>query len=90
MFLKLPQDLTIHDYAEFESKVRAEGIPQPTLHWAKNGQKIEAEEFKQAFAVITESQVSSDIKLEHFGLKDVGEVCAKLCLLIVKVLITYI
>lgn len=27
-FLKLPQDLVIHDYAEFETKVRAEGIPK--------------------------------------------------------------
>lgn len=67
--------MTIHDYAEFESKVRAEGIPQPTLHWAKNGQKIEADEFKQAFAIITESQVASDIRLDHFGVKDAGEVC---------------
>lgn len=74
VFLKSPLNQTIHDYAEFESKVRAEGIPQPTIHWTKDGKRIEEEAFKETFAVITENQVSSDIRLDHFGTKHVGDV----------------
>lgn len=74
--MKSPQDLTIHDYAAFETKVRAEGIPRPTLHWTKNGQKIDTDNpgFKFAFADTSETQVASDFLIEHFGTQDAGEV----------------
>lgn len=74
--MKLPQDLTIHDYAEFETKVRAEGIPRPTLHWIKDGKQLKTDEpgFKFEFGEPSEVQVSSDFNIIHFSAKDAGNV----------------
>lgn len=76
--MKLPQDVTIHDYAAFETKVRAEGIPRPTLHWTKDGQKLPTENpgFKFAFADTSDVQTASDFSIEHFGVHDAGEYAA--------------
>lgn len=75
----MPQDLTIHDYAEFETKVRAEGIPRPTLHWIKDGKQIKVDEdgFKFVFGEASEVQVTSDFSIEHFSAKDGGNVNQK-------------
>lgn len=66
----------IHDYAEFETKVRAEGIPKPTLHFIKNGKQIKNDEpgFKVKFDSASETQVTGDLSIEHFNPKDAGEV----------------
>ncbi len=74
--MKSPQDLVIHDYAEFETKVRAEGIPKPTLHWIKNGKQLKIDEpgFKVNFDSASETQVTSDFSIAHFSPKDAGEV----------------
>lgn len=75
----MPQDMTIHDYAEFETKVRAEGIPRPTLHWIKDGKQIKADEegFKFVFGEASEVQVTSDFSIQHFSAKDGGNVNLK-------------
>ncbi|KAG4067668.1 hypothetical protein HA402_005440 [Bradysia odoriphaga] len=77
-FLKAPQDLVIHDYAEFETKVRAEGIPKPTLHWIKNGKQVKIDEpgFNVSFGSASDTQVTSDFSIEHFSPKDAGEYAA--------------
>lgn len=77
-FMKLPTDLTIHDYAVFETKVRAEGIPRPTIHWTKDGQKLPAGDpaFAFAFADTSDVQVASDFSILHFGVQDAGEYAA--------------
>lgn len=68
--------MTIHDYAEFETKVRAEGIPRPTLHWVKDGKQIKADEegFKMVFGEPSEVQVSSDLSIAHFAATNAGSV----------------
>lgn len=68
-FIKMPQDLTIHDYAEFETKARAEGIPKPTLHWLKDGKQLKLDDtnFKVDFGSASDVQVTSDFAIAHFG-----------------------
>lgn len=75
-FTKMPQDLTIHDYAEFETKARAEGIPKPALHWIKDGKQLNLDQagLKVEFASASEIQVSSDLSIEHFSAKFAGDV----------------
>lgn len=72
----MPQDLVIHDYADFKTKVLAEGIPRPTLNWTKDGKQVNlSEEGVQAsFANVSENQASSDFSIEHFGEKFAGNV----------------
>lgn len=65
----MPQDSTIHDYAEFETKARAEGIPKPTLHWLKDGKQIKLDDanLNVEFGSASETQVTSDFAIKHFG-----------------------
>lgn len=72
----MPQDLTIHDYAEFETKVRAEGIPRPTLHWLKDGKQIKIDDsnIKMDFGTASEVQVTSDFAIGHFSQQYEGNV----------------
>lgn len=65
----MPQDLTIHDYADFETKARAEGIPRPTLHWLKDGKQLKLDDanFKVDFGTASDVQVTSDFAIAHFG-----------------------
>lgn len=65
----MPQDTTIHDYAEFETKTRAEGIPKPTLHWLKDGKQLKLDDvnFKVDFGTTSDVQVTSDFAIAHFG-----------------------
>lgn len=65
----MPQDMTIHDYADFETKTRAEGIPRPTLHWLKDGKQLKLEDanFKVDFGTASDVQVTSDFAIAHFG-----------------------
>lgn len=75
-FTKMPQDMTIHDFEEFETKVRAEGIPKPTLHWIKDGKQFKSDEAGTniTFTSASETQVASDFSIEHFSAKDAGTV----------------
>lgn len=76
-FIKFPQDLTIHDYAEYETKVRAEGIPTPTLHWLKDGKPLNTDlsGLKVDFASgATDAQVTTDLSIKHFGKEHQGNV----------------
>lgn len=68
-FIKMPQDATIHDYADFNTKARAEGIPKPTLHWLKDGKQIKVDDtnFSMEFGSASDLQVSSDFAIAHFG-----------------------
>lgn len=65
----MPQDLTIHDYADFDTKVRAEGIPKPTLHWLKDGKQLKLDDanIKVEFGSASDVQVTSDFAIEHFS-----------------------
>lgn len=73
----MPQDTTIHDYADFETKTRAEGIPKPTLHWLKDGKqlKLDDENIKVEFGSASEVQVSSEFAIKHFSKLYDGQVC---------------
>lgn len=75
----MPQDMTIHDYADFETKARAEGIPKPTLHWLKDGKQIKNDDsnIKLEFASASEVQVSSEFAIGHFSQQYEGNVSAK-------------
>lgn len=68
--------MTIHDYAEFETKARAEGIPKPTLHWIKNGKPLNVDQAgtKVEFGSASDVQVTSDFSIEHFGKENEGNV----------------
>lgn len=76
-FIKMPQDATIHDYAEFETKARAEGIPKPTLHWLKDGKQLKLDDanVKVEFGSASDVQVTSDFAIEHFAKNYEGNVC---------------
>lgn len=65
----MPQDLTIHDFGDFETKVRAEGIPKPTLHWLKDGKQLKLDDsnIKVEFGSASDVQVTSDFAIEHFS-----------------------
>lgn len=52
-------------------------IPKkPTLHWIKDGKQLKIDEpgFKATFDSASETQVTSDLSIAHFGPKDAGEV----------------
>ena len=80
----MPQDLTIHDYASFETKVLAEGIPRPTLHWIKDSKQVKADEpgYAFKFGEVGEKQVNSEFSIAHFSAKDAGDVSLLICLLL--------
>lgn len=76
-FIKYPQDLTVHDYAEYETKVRAEGVPKPTLQWLKDGKPFNADQPGVKIDIgngSTDVQVTSDLSIEHFGKEHQGNV----------------
>lgn len=75
-FLKMPQDAVLHDFAEFEAKVIAEGIPRPTLHWIKDGKQVHLDEngVKATFENTSETQVKSDFSIDHFSGAHSGDV----------------
>lgn len=72
----MPQDMTIHDYADFETKARAEGIPRPTLHWIKDGKQIKGDDsnIKMDFGTASDVQVHSDFAIDHFSQQYEGNV----------------
>lgn len=65
----MPQDATIHDYADYDTKARAEGIPKPTLHWLKDGKQIKVDDanFSLEFGSASDLQVTSEFAIAHFG-----------------------
>lgn len=65
----MPQDATIHDYADFDTKARAEGVPKPTLHFLKDGKQLKLDDanMKVEFGSASDLQVTSDFAIEHFG-----------------------
>lgn len=78
-FIKYPQDVTIHDYAAYETKVRAEGVPTPTLTWIKDGQPFDGEQSGVHLAFgsgASDLQVTSDLSIDHFGKENQGNVSA--------------
>lgn len=72
----MPQDTTIHDFADFETKTRAEGIPKPTLHWIKDGKQLRLDDsnLKVEFGSTSEVQVHSDFSIAHFSKEYEGNV----------------
>lgn len=75
-FIKMPQDATIHDFAEYQTKVRAEGIPIPALHWIKDGKamKLDDEGVLCTMETASELQVTADLSIAHFAKKFEGNV----------------
>lgn len=82
-FLKGPEDQCIHDYAETEQRVRAQGIPKPELKWLKDGKPLHETEldedtnepkYKMEFSSINDEQVAGSFAIEHFRLKHAGNV----------------
>lgn len=84
-FVKLPEDQTIHDYADVGVKIRAIGVPTPTLNWLKDGYPIDVNEIDEKTNAprvfietsgikASETQNTSDLIIPHFGTKDVGVV----------------
>lgn len=84
-FVKLPEDQTIHDFADVGVKIRAVGVPTPTLKWLKDGYPIDTNEIDEKTHAprvsietsgikASETQNTSDLTIPHFGSKDVGVV----------------
>lgn len=75
-FTKMPQDTSVHDYSEYETAARAEGIPKPTLHWVKDGKHLKLEDLNMevGFASASDTQVSSDLAIAHFSHEYEGDV----------------
>lgn len=75
-FIKMPEDTSVHDYAEYETAARAEGIPKPTLHWVKDGKHLQLEDLnlKVGFDSASDTQVSSDLAITHFSKEYQGDV----------------
>lgn len=65
----MPQDATIHDYADYETKARAEGIPKPSLHWLKDGKQIKLDDanFGVEFGNASDLHVTSNFAIAHFN-----------------------
>lgn len=72
----MPQDTPVHDYAEFETTIRAEGIPKPTLHWIKDGKQLKLDDanFTVGFDSLSDVQVSSNFAIAHFAKEYEGTV----------------
>lgn len=84
-FVKLPEDQTIHDFSDVGVKIRAVGVPTPTLKWLKDGYPIDTSEIDEKTHAprvsietsgikASETQNTSDLTIPHFGPKDVGVV----------------
>lgn len=75
-FIKMPQDAVIHDFAEYQTKVRAEGIPTPELHWIKDGKafKLDQDGVFCTMEKAAELQATSDLSIAHFNKNFEGNV----------------
>jgi hypothetical protein len=80
-FVKKPEEQIIKDFTDVTTKVRAVGLPKPTLAWFRSGKQIDEKtldehtnQAKYKIETSGDTQVTSDFSMTHFGLKDVGEV----------------
>lgn len=66
----------MHDYAEFETAARAEGIPKPTLHWIKDDKQLNLDDanITAGFNSASDTQVSTQLALKHFNKEYEGNV----------------
>lgn len=85
----MPQDLAVHDYAEFETAPRAEGIPKPTLHWVKDGKHLQLDDanIKVAFDSASDTQVSSQLAITHFNKEYEGNVSKSMSFYLIEMFI---
>lgn len=79
----MPEDQTIHDFAEACTRVRAHGIPQPKIDWYKDGKLIDygavdertkQNKYQVEFSAVSEEHMTSDFSICHFAPSDVGTV----------------
>ena len=76
----MPDSQNIHDYHEVAIKVRADGVPTPTVKWFNGKTELTNEildEKKQQRFIILETndshQCSNEIIIKHFGPSDCGD-----------------
>lgn len=80
-FIKMPDSLTVHDYAEVLTKVRASGVPKPEIKWTKNGEPLDLKNKDSSKPLITiessnDTHISSDLLFKHFAIDDSAEYAA--------------
>ncbi|XP_059609268.1 obscurin isoform X2 [Phlebotomus argentipes] len=80
-FIKLPEDQSVHDYAEVITKVRAQGVPKPEIKWLKDGEELnmnnrDSKRPRIHVETTSETQIASDMSIEHFNTDHAGEYTA--------------
>uniref|UniRef100_A0A1B0DPE4 Uncharacterized protein n=1 Tax=Phlebotomus papatasi TaxID=29031 RepID=A0A1B0DPE4_PHLPP len=80
-FIKIPEDQQVHDFAEVITKVRAQGVPKPEIKWLKDGEELNMNNRDSTRPRIhvestSETQIASDMSIEHFNKDLAGEYCA--------------
>ncbi|GAB0092620.1 Obscurin [Sergentomyia squamirostris] len=80
-FIKMPEDQNVHDFAEVITKVRAQGVPKPEIKWLKDGKELnmnnrDAERPRIHVETTSETQIASDMSIEHFSSELAGEYSA--------------
>ncbi|XP_055686187.1 obscurin isoform X7 [Lutzomyia longipalpis] len=80
-FIKLPEDQSVHDFAEVITKVRAQGVPKPEIKWLKDGEELnmnnrDSRRPRIHVETTSETQIASDMTIEHFSVDHAGEYTA--------------
>uniref|UniRef100_A0A182Y0V6 DH domain-containing protein n=1 Tax=Anopheles stephensi TaxID=30069 RepID=A0A182Y0V6_ANOST len=79
-FIKEPDCLTVHDWADVYNKVLVQGVPRPAIQWLHNGtpldtQEIDEESQEPKIKIVTsgDTEVTSELFITHFGPELQGE-----------------
>ncbi|XP_071572462.1 protein Obscurin isoform X5 [Temnothorax nylanderi] len=76
VFLKDLSKMQCSDREDVELKIRATGIPRPSVKWLKNGETIEEDERYQVTTHV-DGIVDSTLSIKTFSAKDAGTITCK-------------
>ncbi|XP_011689400.1 PREDICTED: muscle M-line assembly protein unc-89 isoform X4 [Wasmannia auropunctata] len=76
IFLKDLSKMQCNDREDVELKIRATGIPRPSVEWLKNGEVIKEDERYQVMTHV-DGIVDSSLSIKTFSAKDVGTITCK-------------
>ncbi|XP_024880177.1 obscurin isoform X5 [Temnothorax curvispinosus] len=76
VFLKDLSKMQCSDREDVELKIRATGIPRPSVEWLKNGETIEEDERYQVTTHV-DGIVDSTLSIKTFSAKDAGTITCK-------------
>ncbi|XP_018359776.1 PREDICTED: muscle M-line assembly protein unc-89 isoform X3 [Trachymyrmex cornetzi] len=76
VFLKNLSKMQCSDREDIELKIRATGIPRPSVEWLKNGEIIKEDERYQVTTHV-DGIVDSNLFIKTFSAKDVGTITCK-------------